>query len=113
MRLVEPFLRELRGEYLTLARRCGTRCWSRYRTDPAVSRLGDVLSVARPGFVQPMAALSRQVTRCARSARDDTTIFGDKAGYIHALVRKPTVVKGASWYGTLDEDHTSLPQQRH
>jgi uncharacterized protein YigA (DUF484 family) len=87
----EPFLRELRGEVSDILRVDAVRLVLESAVpdaDPAVSRLGDVLSVAEPGFVRDYithgrATPSRQVT--LRQVRtDDTTIFGDKAGYIRS-----------------------------
>jgi uncharacterized protein YigA (DUF484 family) len=87
----EPFLRELRGEVSDILRVDAVRLVLESAVpdaDPAVSRLGDVLSVAEPGFVSDYithgrATPSRQVT--LRQVRtDDTTIFGDKADYIRS-----------------------------
>jgi uncharacterized protein YigA (DUF484 family) len=87
----EPFLRELRGEVSDILRVDAVRLVLESAVpdaDPAVSCLGDVLSVAEPGFVRDYithgrATPSRQVT--LRQVRtDDTTIFGDKANYIRS-----------------------------
>ena len=87
----EAFLRDLKGEVSDILRVDSVRLVLESVTpddDPVVSRLGDVLSVAEPGFVRDYithgrAAPARQVT--LRQVRgDDTEIFGEKAEYIRS-----------------------------
>jgi len=87
----EPFLRDLSGEVADILRVDAVRLVLESATpdeDPAVARLGDVLSVAEPGFVndyivQGRNTNARQVT--LRQVRtDDVEIFGEKAEYIRS-----------------------------
>lgn len=87
----EPFLRDLRGEVADILRVDAVRLVLESATgdeDPSVARLGDILSVAEPGFVndyivQGRSAAARQVT--LRQVRtDDPEIFGEKADYIRS-----------------------------
>ncbi|MCF2869747.1 DUF484 family protein [Octadecabacter sp. G9-8] len=87
----EPFLRDLRGEVSDILRVDAVRLVlesAKPDDDPAVARLGDVLSVAEPGFVddyilQGRSSSARQVT--LRQVRtNDIEIFGDKAEYIRS-----------------------------
>lgn len=87
----ESFLRDLRGEVADILRVDAVRLVlesSNGKADPAVARLGDVLSVAEPGFVQDYisqgrSAPARQVT-LRQVKTDDVEIFGAKADYIRS-----------------------------
>ena len=87
----EPFLRDLRSEVADILRVDAVRLVLESVTpdaDPAISRLGDVLSVAEPGFIrdyisQGRSATARQVT-LRQVKTDDVAIFGDKAEYIRS-----------------------------
>jgi uncharacterized protein YigA (DUF484 family) len=87
----EPFLSDLRGEVSDILRVDAVRLVLESANpddDPSVVRLGEILSVAEPGFVndyivQGRSTSARQVT--LRQVRtDDTEIFGDKAEYIRS-----------------------------
>ena len=87
----EPFLSDLRGEVSDILRVDAVRLVLESANpddDPSVARLGEILSVAEPGFVndymvQARSTSTRQVT--LRQVRtDDTEIFGDKAEYIRS-----------------------------
>lgn len=87
----EPFLRELRGDVGNILRVDTVRLVLESATpdgDPVVSRLGDVLSVAEPGFIndyvtQGRSSTARQVTlRQVRTS--DPEMFGEKADYIRS-----------------------------
>lgn len=87
----ESFLRDLRGEVADILRVDSVRLVLESVTpdaDPAVARLGDVLSVAEPGFINDYitmgrSAPARQVT-LRQVKTDDVAIFGDKAAYIRS-----------------------------
>ena len=87
----EPFLHELRGDVADILRVDAVRLVLESVSadaDPAVSRLGDVLSVAEPGFVRDYithgrSAPARQVT-LRQVKTDDVAIFGEKADYIRS-----------------------------
>ncbi|MDA9318527.1 DUF484 family protein [Octadecabacter sp.] len=87
----EPFLSDLRGEVSDILRVDAVRLVLESANpddDPSVARLGEILSVAEPGFVndymvQARSTSTRQVT--LRQVRtDDTEIFGDNAEYIRS-----------------------------
>ena len=56
--------------------------------DPAIKRLGDVLSVAEPGFIDDYLSRGRNLATRAvtlRQVQPDTgAIYGDKSGYIRS-----------------------------
>jgi len=87
----ESFLRDLRGEVADILRVDAVRLVLESVTpeaDPVVARLGEVLSVAEPGFIddyitQGRSAPARQVT-LRQVKTDDAAIFGDKAEYIRS-----------------------------
>ncbi|MDQ2093727.1 DUF484 family protein [Rhodalgimonas zhirmunskyi] len=87
----EVFLRDLGGEVAEILRVDTVKLVLesvQNDEDPAVKRLGDVLSVAEPGFIDgyvtgeqgaPMRAVTlRQIDE------GDAAIFGDKAGYVRS-----------------------------
>lgn len=86
----EVFLKDLGGEVADILRVDSMRLvleTATDGTDPTVQRLGDVLSVAEPGFVdeyltlgRPMTA--RQVTLRQISSEGETGIYGDKSEFI-------------------------------
>lgn len=87
----ESFLGDLRGEVADILRVDSVRLVLESvssEADPSVARLGNVLSVAEPGFVDDYitmgrSAPARQVT--LRQVRtDDSEMFGDKAEYIRS-----------------------------
>jgi len=87
----EPFLHELRGDVADILRVDSVRLVLESvssDTDPAISKLSDVLSVAEPGFVHDYitngrSASARQVT-LRQVKTDDVAIFGEKAEYIRS-----------------------------
>ena len=87
----ESFLNDLHGEVADILRVDAVRLVLESATrepDPTIARLGSVLFVADPGYVDGYikggrSAPARQVT--LRQVRtDNTTIFGDKADYIRS-----------------------------
>lgn len=87
----ESFLGDLRGDVADILRVDAVRLVLESVTpdaDPAISRLGDVLSVAEPGFINDYimngrSAPTRQVT-LRQVKTDDAEIYGDKADYIRS-----------------------------
>ena len=87
----EPFLRDLGGEVAEILRVDSVKLVLesvQNDDDPAVRRLGDVLSVAEPGFVDgyvtgERGAPMRQVT-LRQIEGGETRIFGDKADWIRS-----------------------------
>ena len=87
----ESFLRDLRGEVADILRVDAVRLVLESAApdaDPTVARLGDVLSVAEPGFIdnyitQGRSAPARQVT-LRQVKTDDVELFGEKAEYIRS-----------------------------
>jgi uncharacterized protein YigA (DUF484 family) len=68
---------------------CGW-CWNRCRSgdDPAVRKLGDVLSVAEPGFIDDYltaghSGQARQVT-LRQVAEGDDRVYGEEAEYVRS-----------------------------
>ncbi|UXX84733.1 DUF484 family protein [Roseovarius pelagicus] len=87
----ETFLRDLGGEVAHILRVDAIRLVLesvQNDEDPAVKRLGDVLSVAEPGFIERYltggrGAPQRQVT--LRQVNDsDNRLYGEEAGYIRS-----------------------------
>lgn len=87
----ESFLSDLRGDVADILRVDSVRLVLESvtpDTDPAIARLGDVLSVAEPGFINTYimhgrSAPTRQVT-LRQVKTDDVEVFGDKAEYIRS-----------------------------
>ena len=87
----ESFLNDLRGEVADILRVDAVRLVLESVTseaDPAIAKLGDVLSVVEPGFIDTYitkgrSAPARQVT-LRQLKTDDFEIFGDKADYIRS-----------------------------
>lgn len=87
----ESFLSDLRGEVADILRVDAVRLVLESgtpETDPAVSRLGDVLSIAEPGFVDDYitngrSAPARHVT-LRQIKTNDIAIFGDKTDAIRS-----------------------------
>ncbi|MFG6590549.1 DUF484 family protein [Sulfitobacter sp. 1A12157] len=87
----ETFLRDLGGEVADILRVDAVRLVlesTQNDNDPAVQRLGDVLSVAEPGFIddylsQGRGGMVRQVT--LRALQDGSEVlYGGKAGWIRS-----------------------------
>ncbi len=87
----ESFLSDLKGDVADILRVDAVRLIlesSASEADPAVAKLGDVLSIAEPGFVDDYITMGRsapprQVTLRQISHRD-AEIFGAKADYIRS-----------------------------
>ncbi|WP_299623804.1 DUF484 family protein [uncultured Tateyamaria sp.] len=87
----EPFLRDLGGEVAEILRVYAVKLVLesvQNDNDPAVQRLGDVLSVAEPGFIDNYLTYGRggtvrQVT--LRQVQDaDDVIYGDKSDWVRS-----------------------------
>ncbi|APZ51904.1 DUF484 family protein [Salipiger abyssi] len=87
----EPFLHDLGGEVADILRVDMVRLVlesAQNDSDPAIRRLGDVLSVAEPGFIEEYlsggsGAPQRQVT-LRQLHEGDARIYGDKAGWMRS-----------------------------
>lgn len=87
----ESFLKDLGGEVADILRVDAVKLVLesvQSDNDPAVKRLGDVLSVAEPGYIDSYltdgrAAHSRQVTLRQMQSGDDV-IYGDKAAWMRS-----------------------------
>ena len=87
----EVFLRDLGGEVAEILRVDSVKLVLesvQSDDDPAVKRLGDVLSVAEPGFIDEYVTGERGAPMRAVTLRQidegDTHIFGEKAGWIRS-----------------------------
>ena len=87
----EPFLRDLGGEVADILRVDTVRLVlesTQNDTDPAVTRLGDVLSVAEPGFVDRYITGGRNAPArpvvLRQLAHGDPAIFGQATDYIRS-----------------------------
>lgn len=86
----EAFLRDLRGDVADILRVDSVRLVlesAQDSNDAAVERLGDVLSVAEPGFVARYIENGRSGERPVTlrlMKGSDTSLHGDAAGYIHS-----------------------------
>ncbi|WP_238365028.1 DUF484 family protein [Mesobacterium pallidum] len=87
----EPFLRDLGGEVAEILRVDTVRLVlesTQNDTDPAVTRLGDVLSVAEPGFIDRYITGGRNAPArpvvLRQLAHGDPAIFGEATDYIRS-----------------------------
>ncbi|MCC1494691.1 DUF484 family protein [Cognatishimia sp. F0-27] len=88
----EPFLRDLGGEVAEILRvdvvRLVLETVQNDEDDPAVKRLGEVLSVAEPGFVEQYVAGDREAPArpvTLRAVRQgDARVYGQQAHRIHS-----------------------------
>ena len=87
----EPFLRDLGGEVADILRVDAVKLVLesvQNDNDPAIKRMGDVLSVAEPGYIndyitQGRGSMARQITlRGVQNASEQ--IYGDKADWIRS-----------------------------
>ncbi|WP_417743287.1 DUF484 family protein [Salipiger sp.] len=88
----EPFLRDLGGEVADILRVDGVKLVLesvQNDSDPAIRRLGDVLSVAEPGFIDTFLAdgrnhaPKRQVT-LRQMSEGDPAIYGESASWMRS-----------------------------
>lgn len=118
----EPFLRDLGGEVAQTLRVDVIKLVLesvQNDNDPAIQRLGDVLSVAEPGFVATYVANGReaplrQVT-LRQLSQGDSQVYGDKAGWIRSeaclkLDFGPGRLPGLLVMGS-EDPHQFTPQQ--
>jgi uncharacterized protein YigA (DUF484 family) len=118
----EPFLRDLGGEVAQTLRVDVIKLVLesvQNDNDPAIQRLGDVLSVAEPGFVATYVANGReaplrQVT-LRQLSQGDAQVYGDKAGWIRSeaclkLDFGPGRLPGLLVMGS-EDPHQFTPQQ--
>ncbi|MCR8550737.1 DUF484 family protein [Salipiger sp. P9] len=118
----EPFLHDLGGEVAEILRVDMVRLVlesAQNDSDPAVRRLGDVLSVAEPGFIERYISDGResplrQVTLRQLSG-GDTRIYGDKADWMRSeaclkLDFGPGRLPGLLVMGS-EDPHLFTPQQ--
>jgi len=87
----ESFLRNLDGEVADILGVNSVRLvleTVQNENDPAVKRLGDVLSVAEPGFIESYLTLGKRITArqvTLRQIQPDTdAIYGEAAGWIRS-----------------------------
>ena len=118
----EPFLRDLGGEVAEILRVDVVRLVlesAQNDSDPAVTRLGEVLSVAEPGFIETYVnhgrnAPSRPVV-LRQLAHGDPAVFGDRADFVRSeaclrLDFGPGRLPGMLLLGT-EDPHQFTPQQ--
>ncbi|MBU2959561.1 DUF484 family protein [Citreicella sp. C3M06] len=87
----EPFLRDLGGEVADILRVDRVRLLlesAQNDSDPAIRRLGEVLSVAEPGFIESYVSDGRGAPRrpvvLRQLAEGDPAIFGDAAAWVRS-----------------------------
>lgn len=118
----EPFLHDLRGEVADILRVDEVRLVLesvQNDSDPAISRLGEVLSVAEPGFISEYISDGRgsplrQVT-LRQVSEGDPQIYGDKATWVRSeaclkLDFGPGRLPGLLVLGA-EDPHLFTPQQ--
>ncbi|MWD26288.1 DUF484 family protein [Aquicoccus sp. SCR17] len=87
----EPFLRKLGGEIADILRLDAVRLVlesTQNDSDPAVTRLGDVLRVTEPGFVDHYVTQGRRVPErqvvLRQTEAGDAFVYGEAAGWIRS-----------------------------
>lgn len=127
LRMMEPmkferFLADLRGDVADILRVDAIRLILESgadEADPAVTRLGDVLGVAEPGFIQSYLARGRdtglrQVT-LRQIAEADPAVHGDKAQFIRSEACLRLDLGDGRLPGMLvlgaEDPHQFIPQQ--